>query len=71
MNIKFSVFLLDLIKIESQIPFTTEKAIRDFSIDLSQSFAIGDKPRDCAICEVKECQVKTDFLDAAREITGK
>ena len=54
-------FLLDLIKIESQIPFTTEKAIRDFSIDLSQSFAIGDKPRDCPICEVTECQGKTEF----------
>lgn len=27
-----------------------EKAIADFNIDLSSSFAIGDKIRDCAIC---------------------
>ena len=48
-----------------------EKAIRDFNIDLSQSFAIGDKPRDCTICEVTECRGRTDLIDAAREITGK
>lgn len=48
-----------------------DKAIRDYNIDLSQNFAIGDKPRDCAICEVTECQGRTDLLGAAREITGK
>jgi len=33
-----------------------EKAVRDFNIDLSRSFAIGDKLRDCAICEKSGCR---------------
>lgn len=32
------------------------KAIKDFNIDVSQSFAIGDKMRDLSICQQKECQ---------------
>ena len=28
-----------------------ELAVKEFNIDLSQSYAIGDKIRDCAICE--------------------
>lgn len=31
------------------------KAINDFDIDLSLSYAIGDKIRDCAICATTEC----------------
>ena len=27
------------------------RAVKDFNIDLSQSFAIGDKERDCSICD--------------------
>ena len=58
-----------------------ERAIKDFNIDLSQSFAIGDKPRDCAICEVTNCrgflitknmqkdkQTASSLLDAAKKI---
>ena len=58
-----------------------ERAIKDFDIDLSQSFAIGDKPRDCAICEVTNCrgflitknmqkdkQTASTLLDAAEKI---
>lgn len=31
-------------------------AVRDFQIDLKQSYAIGDKLRDCAICQETECR---------------
>lgn len=31
------------------------KAVKDHNIDLSKSYAIGDKLRDCAICETTEC----------------
>lgn len=33
-----------------------KKAIEEFDIDLSQSFAIGDKIRDSAICEKTACR---------------
>lgn len=33
-----------------------KKAIKDYDIDLSQSFAIGDKIRDCAICTHSDCK---------------
>ena len=33
-----------------------KKAVVDYAIDLSQSYAIGDKIRDCAICESSECK---------------
>ena len=33
-----------------------EQAILDHDIDLSQSYAIGDKIRDCAICETTPCR---------------
>jgi len=33
-----------------------EKAIREFDIDLSKSFAIGDKIRDISICEFTLCR---------------
>ena len=32
------------------------QAIKDYDIDLSQSYAIGDKIRDCAICESTPCR---------------
>lgn len=32
------------------------QAIKDFDIDLSQSFAIGDKIRDCSICQTTDCR---------------
>ena len=32
-----------------------EKAIADFNIDLCLSYAIGDKIRDCAICNFTDC----------------
>ena len=61
-----------------------EQAVKDFDIDLSKSFAIGDKPRDCSICEKTECRgfligsessnekIKTvsSLLEAAKIITG-
>lgn len=31
------------------------QAIKDFNIDLSQSYAIGDKIRDCEICKTTVC----------------
>ena len=33
-----------------------KKAIKDFNIDLGQSYAIGDKIRDCAISEHSSCK---------------
>ncbi len=61
-----------------------EQAVRDFDIDLSMSYAIGDKPRDCAICEKTSCKgfligqtsnnprIKqvNSLLEAAKIITG-
>lgn len=32
------------------------EAVRDFDIDLSKSFAIGDKLRDCALCKETPCR---------------
>lgn len=32
-----------------------EKAIEDFNIDVAHSWAIGDKIRDCSICEKTDC----------------
>ena len=50
-----------------------EQAVKDFDIDLSKSFAIGDKIRDLAICEKSECKVfligsneKTEIIKKAR-----
>ena len=61
-----------------------EQAVRDFDIDLTMSYAIGDKPRDCAICDKTDCKgfligrtssnpkVKqvSSLLEAAKIITG-
>lgn len=33
-----------------------EQAIRDFEIDVENSWSIGDKIRDCAICENTRCR---------------
>lgn len=33
-----------------------ERAIREHDIDLSSSFAVGDKIRDCSICEHSQCR---------------
>ena len=33
-----------------------ERAVHDFDIDLSQSYAVGDKLRDCSICLKSECR---------------
>lgn len=33
-----------------------EQAVRDHNISLTKSYAIGDKIRDCAICESTECK---------------
>lgn len=33
-----------------------EQAVLDYNIDLCQSYAIGDKIRDCAICEITACR---------------
>ena len=41
-----------------------EKAIKDFDIDVSKSYAIGDKIRDCSVCESMDCQ---GFLIGANE----
>lgn len=32
------------------------KAIENFDIDLSKSYAVGDKIRDCSICKESECK---------------
>lgn len=44
-----------------------ERAIKDFNIDISKSYAIGDKIRDCSICEIKGCK---GFLIMSRNITN-
>lgn len=41
-----------------------EQAIIEHNIDLGHSFAIGDKLRDCAICETTKCR---GFLIGAQE----
>ena len=61
-----------------------EKAAKDFDIDMAGSFAIGDKERDCAVCEKTPCrgfliggkinsgkiQSVSSLLEAAKIITG-
>lgn len=32
------------------------QAIKEYDLDLSQCYAIGDKIRDCAICEATDCK---------------
>lgn len=41
-----------------------EQAVRDYDIDLSISYAIGDKIRDCAICKESSCK---GYLIASNE----
>lgn len=43
-----------------------ERAVHDFDIDLSQSYAIGDKERDIAICSASACR---GFL-IGRDVAG-
>jgi D-glycero-D-manno-heptose 1,7-bisphosphate phosphatase len=33
-----------------------ERAIKDWNIDVGNSYAIGDRLRDCSICEKTDCQ---------------
>lgn len=33
-----------------------ERAMQEFDIDMKSSFAVGDKIRDCAVCEVYGCK---------------
>ena len=33
-----------------------ERAVNDYDIDLSQSYAIGDKIRDCEVCNKTQCR---------------
>ena len=53
-----------------------ERAVKDFNIDLSRSYAIGDKERDCAICSVSDCKGfligrdVSNLYEAAEIITG-
>lgn len=54
-----------------------ERAVKDFDIDLSLSYAIGDKERDCSICLKSDCRgflIGRDvasLYDAAKKITGE
>ena len=53
-----------------------ERAVHDFDIDLSRSYAVGDKERDIAICSVSDCKgflIGRDvasLYEAAEIITG-
>lgn len=33
-----------------------EQAMREFDIDMSESFSIGDKFRDCVVCQTYDCK---------------
>ena len=50
-----------------------EEAVRDYDIDLRKSFVIGDKIRDCSICENTACRgyliaenEKKDIIEAVK-----
>ncbi len=50
-----------------------EQAIKDFNIDIGASFSIGDKIRDCAICNSTDCRgylihhnEKTEVIEAVK-----
>jgi D-glycero-D-manno-heptose 1,7-bisphosphate phosphatase len=50
------------------------QAIKDFDIDIENSWAIGDKIRDCFICENTKCQgfligknEKSEIIDAVKD----
>ena len=61
-----------------------EEAAREFDVDMAVSFAVGDKMRDCSICEKTECRGfiiggnsvspkirnVSSLLEAAKIITG-
>ena len=61
-----------------------EQAVKEYNIDLSKSFAIGDKLRDCSICLTTKCRgfiingksnnenIKSvsNLFEAAKIITG-
>lgn len=51
-----------------------ERAVREHDIDLSRSYAIGDKIRDCAICKTTMCRgflvgdsEKRDIVEAVKK----
>lgn len=46
-----------------------EQAVKNYDIDLSHSWTIGDKPRDCLLCEKTECRgflVGQDYYNEER-----
>ncbi len=49
-----------------------ETAVRDLNIDLAKSFAIGDRLRDCCICQKSNCRGfvigNTESLDTIQKI---
>lgn len=49
-----------------------EDAVRDLNIDLAKSFAIGDRLRDCSICQRSNCRGfvigNTESLDIIQKI---
>lgn len=54
------------------------QAIKDYDLDLSHCYAIGDKIRDCAICEDSECKgflvdsnEKQSVIDAVKQYVYK
>lgn len=61
-----------------------EEAAREFDVDMAKSFAVGDKMRDCSVCEKTECRGfiiggnsvspkirnVSSLLEAAKIITG-
>lgn len=61
-----------------------EEAAREFDVDMAKSFAVGDKMRDCSVCEKTECRgfiiggnsvspkirSVSSLLEAAKIITG-
>ncbi|MBQ6001470.1 MAG: D-glycero-beta-D-manno-heptose 1,7-bisphosphate 7-phosphatase [Synergistaceae bacterium] len=61
-----------------------EEAAREFDVDMAVSFAVGDKMRDCSVCEKTECRGfiiggnsaspkirnVSSLLEAAKIITG-
>ncbi len=51
-----------------------DQAVKNFDIDLSKSYAIGDKIRDCAICESSSCKgfligenERVDLIEAVKD----
>lgn len=47
------------------------QAVKDFNIDLSRSYAVGDRLRDCSICKESDCHGFVIGLTESKDLINK